>query len=213
MKVMIIGAPRSGTSLVAGLLYQCGLYMGSKFRIANPANPKGCFENLKFGSINRSFFKENKGRELDNFIYSTELLNQVKLFLSKWPKDKLCGWKHVRATITYPAWKSVMAKEELKIIFVLRPTSEIVESIKVRGWDRNLDDREKREHIRKFIMTGIDNLIYADGHIFTYYHNYFKDWGEELGKVTDFLGLKIPNDTKEIENFIDEDLWHHRSRK
>ncbi|GAH61355.1 unnamed protein product, partial [marine sediment metagenome] len=111
-----------------------------------------------------------------------------------------------------PAWKSVMRKEELKIVFVIRPVNEVVESMKERKWNLHLNDKEKKEHIRLFIMIGIDNLIYADGHIFTYYHNYFKDWREELEKVTDFLGLKIPKNTKEIENFIDEDLWHHKNR-
>lgn len=211
MKVIIIGAPRSGTSMVAGLLYKCGLHMGKKLKSANPANPKGFFENTKFASINRHFFRENREREMDDFTYPLNLLSRAKLFLSEWPKDKLCGWKHVRATITYPAWKFVMGEEELKIVFVIRPVNEIIKSTKERNWYSHLDDKGIRDYIRSFIMIGIDNLIYADGYIFTHYHSYFKDWKKELGKITNFLGLKIPKDTKKIEDFIDEDLWHYRS--
>jgi len=213
MKVIIIGAPRSGTSMVAGLLYKCGLYMGKEFKPVSPANPKGSFEDIKFGSINRYLFKENAEREIDDFKCSPKFMNQARAFLFGWPKDKLCGWKHVRATITYPIWKLMMGKEELKIVFVIRPVSEIVESIKERGWISHFNDEEKKEYIRKYIMTGIDNLPCADGHIFTHYHNYFKDWKKELGKVTDFLGLKIPKNKKKIEDLIDENLWHHRNQK
>ncbi|GAH52067.1 unnamed protein product, partial [marine sediment metagenome] len=58
MKVIIIGAPRSGTSMVAGLLYKCGLYMGKKLKPGKPANPKGFFENYEFASINRCLFRK-----------------------------------------------------------------------------------------------------------------------------------------------------------
>ncbi|MEX0678899.1 MAG: sulfotransferase [Pirellulales bacterium] len=45
--VFILGAPRSGTSLVTGALGQCGLWLGPQ-RKGNRANPKGFFENPEF---------------------------------------------------------------------------------------------------------------------------------------------------------------------
>lgn len=44
---LILGAPRSGTSLVTGALGQCGLWLGPQ-RKGNRANPKGFFENPEF---------------------------------------------------------------------------------------------------------------------------------------------------------------------
>ena len=44
--ILIIGAARSGTSLVAGSVHACGAFGGQMVN-ANPANPKGYFENRR----------------------------------------------------------------------------------------------------------------------------------------------------------------------
>lgn len=45
--IFVIGFPRSGTSLVAGLLHQMGAWIGPDVAQGNMWNPKGYFENLK----------------------------------------------------------------------------------------------------------------------------------------------------------------------
>ena len=42
--LLITGAPRSGTSLIAGLLHQMGMWTGHTVEGA-PTNPRGFFEN------------------------------------------------------------------------------------------------------------------------------------------------------------------------
>ena len=43
--VIVSGAPRSGTSMVTGILDLCGWYTGGSWQI-NEGNPKGYFEHL-----------------------------------------------------------------------------------------------------------------------------------------------------------------------
>jgi len=49
--VVILGAPRSGTSLAAGLLSILGVDMGRDIRQADEFNPKGYFEDLDFSIL------------------------------------------------------------------------------------------------------------------------------------------------------------------
>lgn len=48
----VLGAPRSGTSLVAGTLHKSGIRMGDKLTPPDLFNPQGYFENLLFTSFN-----------------------------------------------------------------------------------------------------------------------------------------------------------------
>lgn len=214
MKVIITGAPRSGTSLVAGLLKRCGLYMGDKLKGRSPLNWKGFHEHYKFAQINRAVFSENQKLphlELENYTVSRHMLDEMRAFVNTFPKSRISGWKHVRAVVAIPAWKEAIAPEHLKVVFVERPTEEIVESLKKTGWMDGKTDSEIEAIAESYIRTGMKNMACADGSITTSYQNYFNDWREELSRVTDFLRMKIPQDTTQIEKFIDKSLWHNRS--
>lgn len=49
---LILGAGRSGTSMLAGLLHQAGYYMGEKLHQPRDSNPKGFFEWYRINRIN-----------------------------------------------------------------------------------------------------------------------------------------------------------------
>lgn len=49
---IILGAGRSGTSMVAGLFQHTGYFMGSRLMATRPANPRGFFEDLEVNGIN-----------------------------------------------------------------------------------------------------------------------------------------------------------------
>jgi hypothetical protein len=53
-RLFVLGAGRSGTSLVAGLFRRSGLYMGDAPYKARQANPHGFFEDREVNSINES---------------------------------------------------------------------------------------------------------------------------------------------------------------
>ena len=49
--VLVIGTGRSGTSIVAGMLYRMGVYMGEYFRPPDEHNPFGYYEDRDFNSL------------------------------------------------------------------------------------------------------------------------------------------------------------------
>jgi hypothetical protein len=65
---LVTGSPRSGTSLVAGLLQTNGIPMGRKMsheRRDDDPNPAGFFEDLDFADKNELFIRAAGGHDLD----------------------------------------------------------------------------------------------------------------------------------------------------
>ena len=56
-RLFILGSGRSGTSLLAGLFRQTGLFMGSSAYLASPSNPTGYYEDREINSINEQLIK------------------------------------------------------------------------------------------------------------------------------------------------------------
>lgn len=46
--ILVLGLPRSGTSMIAGILHHLGVFMGNQLTPADKRNPNGFFENLHF---------------------------------------------------------------------------------------------------------------------------------------------------------------------
>jgi len=209
MKVIITGMHRSGTSMVAGLLKQCGLYLGENLISGHRDNPKGHFEDREFVRLNDRILAENGGRwdrppeKISNI--SVGLQKDIKQFIKKWPQNKLVGWKDPRACITLPVWRKALKEEGLKIVIVRRFWLEIVKSLEVR----NGFSHEKSIDLIRVYLGQLEKNIINIGYVTTYYLNYFDDWKSELRKVCKFLGLKTRYKDS-IGEFIDKKLWHHR---
>ena len=210
MKVIITGMHRSGTSMVAGLLQKCGLYLGDNLLKNLSDNPKGHYEDRNFMRINAEILEANNGawgippkKIID---VPGKLQNQMRAFVNMWPGDRIVGWKDPRACLTLQLWKKYIEPEELRVVLVLRPIQEIALSLK----KRNKFSIPKGLSLAKFYLKKAYENLGELTYIETRYREYFRDWRSELGKITAFLGLKIPANSYGIEEFIDPGLWHHR---
>lgn len=58
---IVLGAPRSGTSLLAGWLHHSGVLMGDRFLEPDEGNPGGYFEDLDFLELHRRFLSRSEG--------------------------------------------------------------------------------------------------------------------------------------------------------
>ena len=211
MKIIITGMHRSGTSMIAGLLKLCGLYLGNNLIGGLKDNPKGHFEDRDFVHINHKLFLENEGewglppQKIQKI--SPKLQAEIKAFLRKWPRDRLVGWKDPRACITLPVWIKAIKPEPLKVVLIRRPVTEIAQSLK----KRNNFTYDKSAWLTRFYIESAKENLKGIPYIETHYHRYFENWKAELKKVCEFIGLRQPEDTSQIESFIDPKLWHHRS--
>lgn len=216
MKVIITGMHRSGTSMVAGLLNHCGLYLGKNLLGPKADNPKGFFEDREFLRLNIQLIARNGGKwykppaRID--IPKDDTLLKMKQFIAKWPKNKLVGWKDPRACLTLRAWTHAlkMEDEEFKVILCMRAFDEIVASLQKRN---SIQPKDGSFLCFKYMISVTDILkeMRIDW-ISTSYGNYFKHWKTELKNLTDFLDLKIPRNTAVLRNFIDPGLYHQRGK-
>jgi hypothetical protein len=75
-----MGAGRSGTSMLSGILHQAGYFMGDKLYLPKESNPKGFFEWKEINGINEEILS-NFGKSL----YSTILKRVFKRYTVKAP--------------------------------------------------------------------------------------------------------------------------------
>lgn len=139
--VAIVGMHRSGTSMVAKLLGQAGLYLGPDDALMPPAseNPEGFFEHLDFVSLNDEVLNEAgagwdcpppattdwSDAAFDRHRERARALATPLAAQGPW------GWKDPRSSLTLPFWESALGP--LRTVLVVRNPLEVVTSLHRRN--------------------------------------------------------------------------------
>jgi hypothetical protein len=138
--IFITGMHRSGTSLVANLLRQCGLWLGPEDELlgAHTSNPDGHWEKIAIVELNDVLLSELGGG-----------WDSVPDFPADWPgtvakqreraseihsslaRPTPWGWKDPRASVLMPFWLAV--EPEASVVICLRHPLEVVQSLRQRG--------------------------------------------------------------------------------
>jgi hypothetical protein len=204
MKI-ILGMHRSGTSLIAGLLYKCGLNFGNKNNFITPDkfNPYGYFENIEVININKKLLHGIFGRL--NYLFPSDFKNIKKRFFKhkkviNFQENNFmqCYVKDNRFCLTMSVWP----KKIKFIIFVVRHPQSIAKSLKIRNfipefWTYKLwrihilSALKNSRNIRKLFVS-YENLLDANKRF------------NELKKISDFI-LKIDLiyiDPKKMEQIL-----------
>src|SRR5258708_4760869 len=111
MPVCITGMHRSGTSLVANLLRQCGLYLGEEDDLipATADNQQGYWENRRFLALNDDILKELGGSwDFPPLApagwHDDERLNPLRvkaeILVDQFRDHQPWGWKDPRNSLT-----------------------------------------------------------------------------------------------------------------
>ena len=138
--ILITGAARSGTSMIAGIVSRHGAF-GGDMQGANNWNKKGMFENLEIRNkivkpylesvgadrtVQRSF-PDMRTLRISAETIGTEWDNRVmKVMQAQGYKDGTWFYKCPKACIMWPIWHS--AFPSAKWIIVYRNPSEVIES-------------------------------------------------------------------------------------
>lgn len=104
--ILVAAPPRSGTSMIAGLLHHHGVQVG-EFR-ANKDNPRGGFENIHIKKVVKDQLKKN-GYDLNPiYIQPTTFKNDLQFRENalKFIPDSTKPWlfKEFRVLMTWPLW-------------------------------------------------------------------------------------------------------------
>ncbi len=132
------GMHRSGTSLLASMLINAGLELGSRFRPADVANARGYFENVDFVELHCQFLYHHRLSE-DGFTLERDLRvppdlrRKAERAVKKNSRPHPWGWKDPRTTLFLDFWADCLPQS--KFVFIYRAPWEVIDSLFRRGDD------------------------------------------------------------------------------
>lgn len=139
---------RSGTSLVAGLLHNLGVVMGSEntFR-PKPTehNAKGFYENVEFRRLNDDILKFSRydvkswHTDIPTIKSNKPLRKRMSGIVDQYnSRYKVWGFKDPRTCLTWRQWKPFLPSDT-KIVYVYRNPVSVAKSLQHRGNIKNLE--------------------------------------------------------------------------
>jgi hypothetical protein len=147
---LIMGAGRSGTSMLSGILHSAGYYMGENFYPPRMSNPKGFFETAEVNGINERILENidsisNNGALRSNTVFrpeygkrwllslpvdekvdfmDDEIESRIQMAISHLP----FAYKDPRFSYTLPVWLEFL-KKDTTFICMFRAPELTVQSI------------------------------------------------------------------------------------
>jgi hypothetical protein len=205
---------RSGTSMVAKLLQEAGLYLGTIDDLMPPAeqNPEGFYEHLGFVRLNDELLNaagagwdcppapdfDWTAIDLEPFRERARFLADPLRMVGPW------GWKDPRSSLTMPFWYSVFGR--LRTIAVIRNPLEVVTSLHRRdGFSPALGLTLWRIYAERLlaVTTPAERLV-------THFDAYFVDPEREINRLLAVLELETTPPADELRAAALPSLRHHR---
>lgn len=228
--VLVTGAARSGTSMVAGAIHLCGAF-GGIMRGPNSNNAKGMFENAKIvNTITKPYLRElgldPLGQfplpDINNLPIPTDWRRRVEqVFRDEGYQSGPLFYKGAKSCLFWPVWNYAFPKS--KWVIVRRRTGDIVNSCLHTGFMRAFSNTNFQKAV------GVDNerdgwIWWVNQHL-TRFREMIDEginikivWPErmvdgdfsQLVETIEWLGLKW---NPEVLTFIDSKLWKSRQKR
>lgn len=109
--ILVIGTGRSGTSVVAGVLFYLGIYMGQWFLKPDEGNPSGYFEDMEFGILDQNRVRGKLSKK-EWFEKMDRLLIERKKIKGRW------GWKQPSLSHSIEDVQKALKKAHLRPYFI-----------------------------------------------------------------------------------------------
>lgn len=229
--ILITGAPRSGTSMVAGATNLCGAF-GGEMRGPNRNNPKGMFENARIvNSIVKPYLRKLNVDPMGQFplpdIKTLPIPSNLKTLVEGIMQQEGYSkgpwfYKGAKMCLVWPIWH--YAFPDAKWVIVRRSTPDIIHSCfhtsfmrafsrppfqqavgaknESEGWLWWVHQHEER--FAEMIQAGLNvKVVWPDRMVNGNY--------KQLYQTIDWLGLKW--NSKAVVEFVDPKLWHTRERR
>lgn len=196
--VVILGMHRSGTSLIAGILYYLGVDMGKQLVGRTWTNPLGHFENIDFLNLNEKILKE-AGRNWRVPPSRDEILKlkdkfakEIKEIVRK-NKNTVWGWKDPRTVLTIDLYIPFL--ENPYFIVCQRNIMNIAKSL----YKRNKISIEEGLNLTNIYISRIDEFFrdnkgYSKRRLDLSYEEIINDPLRNIRRIIEFLGLNPSKD-------------------
>ena len=212
----IVGMHRSGTSMVARLMNECGLNLGPEEGLLGPNadNAMGHFEHKGFLEIDDALLKHlggswdkppilNSGWEND--VTLEELVAKAEKLIDTFSDREPWGWKEPRTTLLLPFWQNLLP--DLRYVICVRNPLEVARSLAERD---GTSIPEGAQLWSQYTRAAIQN---TEGwpRILTFYEDYFRDPLNEINRLVGFCRLNRVDDPSKVQEIISGELRHQTS--
>jgi hypothetical protein len=224
--LMVLGAHRSGTSALAGVIQRLGVELGDN--LLGPqagVNERGFGEHSdlvalhdrllgqlgsSWDSIHPLPEKWWQSSEIDSI--SREINNVVE---KDFGNTKLWGLKDPRLCRLLPLWLNILEQRacEPSFVIIYRNPLEVAESLARR------DRMEPQHALNLWLQHILDAELYSRDYprAIISYRQLLEDWRGTMRSVGETLSLQWPasidHAEREIAGFLDESLRHHQLNK
>ncbi|MFL5340618.1 MAG: sulfotransferase family protein [Gemmataceae bacterium] len=199
MPISIAGMHRSGTSMIARLLRDCGLDLGPDHLLLPAAadNPEGFWELAPFVAVNGEllvYFRSGWNTPPDpppGWEQSPELAPLVERARGLPAEVSLTepwGWKDPRTGLLLAFWQG--AFPDLRVVICVRNPLAVAQSLLERDNFSYLTGLELWLTYNRRLLDGVPR----ERRVVTHYESYFGDAEAELARVAGRLGLPADGD-------------------
>lgn len=214
--ICIAGMHRSGTSMVARLIFDSGVFPGPPQELLPPQadNPKGYFEHQGFLSVNETLLEQLGGAwdlppdppsGWESSPKIEEVRKQAAELIAGFRGHEPWGWKDPRNCLTLPFWRSLIP--DLKVVVCLRNPIEVAASLHTRGYSSRRFSLSLWETYNRRLL----NAVPPHRRIVVRYDRVLADPETELQRILLFLGLSAsPETVAQACASIDLAFYHHR---
>lgn len=218
--VCVLGAQRSGTSLVARALNILGVDLGSTCNLQepDPSNPKGFWEHRLIRKINEEVLLAYDGSWSSPPVFpdrweESPRLDGVKrrareIVESEFAGATMWGWKHPSTCLTLPFWKQILPR--MQYILCFRDPLDSASSLRRRdGWSMVEALYIWLLHVQSSLLETRDEQT-----MLVFYEDMVDNWDRELQRLAGFVGMPeraYDADVRSaIAEFVDSGMQHHR---
>ena len=225
--VLILGMPRSGTSLTANVFVRKGYHVGESslpyFRDGDDHNPFGYFEADDVVERNVELFRrvgyhyyntwrfEMLSEAAENALRELVPTEEDRRFVEAYDLRSPWVWKDQRLCFTLPYWWKLMDPSRVGVLLIRRNPRDVHLSFQRMGWSAG--GEEELERVRR--LTG-QHLGAAEAairvlripHIEVDYAEYSRAPREVARRIGDFFGLELTGSELNVHPELD----HSRPR-
>jgi hypothetical protein len=216
--VILIGGPRSGTSLTASIFASRGFHIGSisdrRLRMGDINNPFGYFEADDLIEANVNILKR-AGYDCHNTwlfdavsqkvcaaIDELKPSSQDLDLIEKYNTYKPWAWKDPRLCFTFSYWARLLDMDEINIVFIRRDAREMFHSLVRSGWTSK--ERFYREdRCNALALHEINALRIFNKFNLSYvkidFDEYFRDIDSVAMRLKEFTGVDICSDDINVQ--------------
>ncbi len=214
--LVVLGMHRSGTSAIAGLLEQLGVFMGARlFGPQKGVNEKGFFENSKLVAINEQLFDRLLQRWDDPYAlnfqaYDLSALSEFlpkarRLVMQEYSPHRLWGMKDPRTSLHIQFWQEVFKSFSFEPCYILmvRNPMEVAQSVARR-------DKISFEHtFRLWLNYTLSSYLacYQEKLKIVRFDTLMSSPGQILYELSENFSIGL--DSKSV-SFIEKGLWHNK---